>query len=234
MKHLHGLVSTAQALRHAFLHTPQIQRLSFQRCQFIQRELRSRFIHYSGHRTAAQTAASTAQAKTGIIQNEAIESEIIQLVNENGSLDTPVRTNDVLRSLQRNEYTLVQVAPGTDDRPPVCKILSKKMLREHERAKAKAAHAAKTSTKQLELNWAIDQHDLSHRLKQLVSFLDKGRKVEIILTRKKGKRAPTADEVNHLMDSVMDTIEEANAVQVKPMEGQPGKHVLIVVKKKGT
>ncbi|KKA19281.1 Translation initiation factor IF3, partial [Rasamsonia emersonii CBS 393.64] len=123
--------------------------------------------------------------KAGVVQNEAIQAETIQIVNENGGLDPPVRTADVLSSLQRSEYTLVQVAPGGDGRPPVCKILSKKMMREQEKAKAKAAHAAKTSTKQIELNWAIDQHDLAHRLKQLASFIEKGRRVELILTRKK-------------------------------------------------
>lgn len=232
MKHLQGLVSAAQALRHAFLHPPQIERLSFQRYQFLRGQLRSRFIHYSGPRTASQTTASAAQGKAGVVQNEAIQAETIQIVNENGGLDPPVRTADVLSSLQRSEYTLVQVAPGGDGRPPVCKILSKKMMREQEKAKAKAAHAAKTSTKQIELNWAIDQHDLAHRLKQLASFIEKGRRVELILTRKKGKRAPTAEEVNNLMESVTEAIEEVNAMQVKPMEGQPGKHVMFVLKKK--
>lgn len=234
MKHLQGLVSAAQALRHVFLHTPQIQPLSFQRYQFIQRQLRSRFIHSSRPRTTAQTTAAAAKGKAGVIQNEAIQAETIQIVNEEGGLDPPVRTADVLSSLQRNEYALVQVSPGGNGRPPVCKILSKKMMREQEKAKAKAAHASKTSTKQIELNWAIDQHDLAHRLKQLESFIDKGRRVELILTRKKGKRAPTAEEVNNLMERATEAIEEVNAMQVKPMEGQPGKHVMFVLKKKGT
>jgi translation initiation factor IF-3 len=233
MNHLHGFVTTAQALRYVFLHRPQIKRYSFHIYQFLQSDIRFRSLHYARTRTAAKTAAS-AQSKTGIIQNEDIRADTIQLVNENGSLDPPERTADVLRSLQRNEYALVQVSPGGVNQPPVCKILSKRMMREQEKAKAKATHSSKMTTKQIELNWAIDPHDLSHRLKQLLSFLDKGRKVEITLTRKKGKRAPTVEEVNNLMDSVMDTIEEANAMQVKPMEGQPGKHVLIIATKKGT
>lgn len=106
--------------------------------------------------------------------------------------------------------------------------------REAERARAKAAHALKASTKQVELNWAIDAHDLSHRLKQLSKFLGKGRKVEIILTRKQGKRPPTAQEVKHVMDSVLETVREADSLQVRPMEGEPGRHVTLVAKKRDT
>lgn len=226
MKHIRGLVSTAQALRRSLLP------LEFTRAPFVKynvplRQAQLRFLKYSRSTTDAGPPA-----KPGPIKDEDIPADIVQVVNENGGLDPPVQKADVLRSLQRPEYSLVQVAPATADRPPVCKILSRRVMWEQERAKAKAAHAAKTSLKQIELNWAIDNHDLSHRLKQLVAFLDKGVKVEIILTRKRGKRAPTPEEVKNLMDNVLATIEEANAIQVKAMEGEPGKHVLMTVKKK--
>jgi hypothetical protein len=35
------------------------------------------------------------------------------------------------------------------------------------------------------------------------------------------------------MDTVMEEIDKANAVQIEPMEGQLGKHVVVVVKRKG-
>ncbi|KAL1862389.1 hypothetical protein Plec18167_009368 [Paecilomyces lecythidis] len=230
MKHIRGLVSTAQALRHTFLRPLEISRVPFTtRYRYIQPQRQVRFVQYS----RASAAANAAGPKTqGIIKDEDIRASQIQMVNDNGSLDPPERTVDVLRSINRSEYFLVQVSPGAADRLPVCKLVSKKALREQEKAKAKAAHSAKTAVKQIELNWAIDAHDLSHRMKQLVSFLEKGRKVEVVLTRKRGKRAPTAEEVKKVMDAVLDTVQNADAAQVKPMEGEPGKHVLIVVKKK--
>lgn len=69
-------------------------------------------------------------------------------------------------------------------------------------------------------------------MKQLSDFLEKGRKVEIILTRKKGKRAPTPDEIKHVMTSVTETTQKANAILIKPVEGEPGHRVQMVVKKK--
>ncbi|KAL2006002.1 hypothetical protein VTN00DRAFT_9656 [Thermoascus crustaceus] len=230
MRHIRGFISTAQALRRTFLPPPEFTRAPFIEYDFPWRRAQLRFLQYS--RSPAPNAG--APAKPGPVRDEDIRAQFVQIVNENGGLDPPARKIDVLRSIQRPEYSLVQVSPGTDDRPPVCKILSRQFLKEQERAKAKAAHATKIATKQIELNWAIDNHDLSHRLKQLVSFLDKGRKVEIILTRKKGKRAPTAEEVKNLMDNVLETIKEANATQIKGMEGEPGKHVILTVKKKDT
>jgi translation initiation factor IF-3 len=86
-------------------------------------------------------------------------------------------------------------------------------------------------TKQIELNWAIDAHDLAHRLKQLTNFLEKGRKVEVIMKRKKAKRSPTVEEIKQVIQSVLDTTREAGGTQVKAMEGEPGKQVIITVKK---
>lgn len=88
--------------------------------------------------------------------------------------------------------------------------------------------------KKIELNWAIDPHDLSHRLKQLANFLDKGRRVDLTLMRKRGKRRPTPEEIQHVMDRVTEGIEAANGCQLKPMDGQPGKQVLMYVKRKDT
>src|SRR5438105_3568008 len=63
-------------------------------------------------------------------QNEDIKSFMIQIVNENGSLDPPVRTRDVLKSLDRREFILIQVGEGMEGQPPVCKIVGKVALRE--------------------------------------------------------------------------------------------------------
>jgi translation initiation factor IF-3 len=156
----------------------------------------------------------------------------VQVVNEEGNLDEPQKLLDVLASFDRNKFFCIQVAAAAGpSKPPICKILNKKEYRESEKAKIKAAKSAAQSTKQVELNWAIDAHDLQHRLKQLATFLDKGRKVEVILTRKKHKRSATVDEIKNVMQSVMDTIREAGGTQIKPMEGEPGKHVILTVTK---
>ncbi|KAI9923586.1 hypothetical protein ASPWEDRAFT_172097 [Aspergillus wentii DTO 134E9] len=227
MKHMRGLVSTTQALRQTFLPPLQTSQTPFLRYSLIQNQTQSRL--YQSRRQPPANPLAQRQ-----IRDEEIRAEFIQLVNEEGSLDAPEKLRDVLRTLERPEHYIIQVSPGSRDRPPVCKIVNRQVMREQERAKTKAAQAAKSSVKQIELNWAIDPHDLSHRMKQLTTFLDKGRRVEIVLIRKKGKRAPTVDEIKNVMDTVMETTKAANAMQVKPMEGELGKFIKVVVKKKDT
>jgi translation initiation factor IF-3 len=233
MKHICCLLSVAQAYRFTSLSTQRISHTHYSGRDVSLRIPKLRFSHYSSPRSFADNnTPPISQQKSGTIKDEEIHADFIQIVNENGNLDPPVRTADALRSLQRDRYSLVQVSPGGAGRPTVCKILSREMLREQQRTKEKALRVKKTLTKQIELNWAIDPHDLSHRLKSLSEFIERGRKVEVILTRKKRKRPPTGVEVRNVMDTVMKAIDGANAMQIKPMEGQPGKHVLITVKKK--
>lgn len=226
MTHTRGLVSIAQALCRTF-----IAPLNTSRAGLVQ----PRILHpirYGPQVRYIQHSRRVALADTDRAPiNEAINAPYVQLVNAENSLEPPVRLSKVLSSFDHREYFLVQVSPGAPDRPPVCKILNKKETRDREKAKAKAAKASRVQVKQIELNWAIDPHDLAHRLKQLANFLEKGRRVEVVLTRKKGKRAATVEEIKHVMQSVLDTTRELGATQVKPMEGEPGKQVIITVKK---
>ncbi|KAB8231470.1 hypothetical protein ETB97_000829 [Aspergillus alliaceus] len=228
MKHLRSFISTTQALRRIFPSPLENTRPQFLRPISLPIVAQTRLL--SGRRLSQPDAQPQARARQ--VKDEEIRAEFIQLVNEDGKLDPPVRLRDALLTIDRPDHFILQVSPGFRGQAPVCKVVNRLEMREQERARAKAAHVSKNSLKQIELNWAIDPHDLSHRLKQLTGFLDKGRKVEVILTKKRGKRAPTVEEVKHLMDSVLQTTKDANAMQVKPMEGEPGKHVILVVKKK--
>lgn len=174
--------------------------------------------------------ATTPPAKS-LIADEAIRAREVQLVDEAGDLEQPELLSTVLKSFDRRTFFLLQVSPGEPGQYPVCKILNKLEWRNHEKEKAKAAKAAKKLIKEMEFNWAIDAHDLQHRLRQLEKFLEKGRRVEILLTRKKHKRAPTVEEIKQVMQGVLDTVRAAGGTQTKAMEGEPGKQVKITVQK---
>ncbi|KAL4782021.1 translation initiation factor IF-3, C-terminal domain-containing protein [Aspergillus varians] len=227
MKHMRGLVSISQALRQTFLVPQTLPRPQFFRCPPVQPSSQIRLRHWNPRNGPPNQAAKPEELK-----DEAIRADYIQIVNEDNKLDPPVRLTSVLSSIERPAHFVLQVAPGARDKPPICKIVNRRELRERERALTKAAQASKTSVKQIELNWAIDPHDLSHRLKQMTNFLEKGRQVEIILTRKKHKRTPTPEEVKNVMEKVLQAVKDAGAVQISPMEGEPGKRVMLTVKKK--
>ncbi|KAF7594672.1 hypothetical protein BBP40_008565 [Aspergillus hancockii] len=227
MKHLRGFISTTQALRRIFL-TP----VEYPRAQYFRYSPPFTFAQSRFFSARRQPQKNAQLQKPTQLKDEEIKSNYIQLVNEEGKLDPPIKLQNALMAIDRPDNFILQVKPGYRFHPPVCKVVNKLQMREQERAKAKATHVTKNAIKQIELNWAIDAHDLSHRLKQLASFLEKGLKVEVILTKKRGKRAPTVEEIKQVMDSVLQATKEANAMQVKPMEGEPGKHVILSVKKK--
>ncbi|CAG8049098.1 unnamed protein product [Penicillium nalgiovense] len=227
MNHTRGLISSAQALRQIFIAPVRTSRVGILAFRPLQNAPQTRFFQQSrclelrGYRPPVE--------KPPI--NEAIRASFVQVVNDEGDLDPPTRLEDVLESFDHSEFFLLQVQEGDYDNPPVCKVYNKKEARELEKAKAKSARSSKVTLKQIELNWAIDAHDLSHRLKQLSTFLEKGRRVEILLTTKKRKRKPTVDEIKQVMQSVLDTIREAGGTQTKAMEGEPGKQLKITAQK---
>lgn len=126
-----------------------------------------------------------------------------------------------LQSFDRENNFLLKVADATIDRATVCRIVNKAEFREQQRAmqKSKSKSSEGAVTKQIELNWAIDEHDLSHRLKQMESFLNKGKKVHLLLMRKKRKKAATPDQAQALLDTVKKRIIDIGATQVKPARG---------------
>ena len=165
--------------------------------------------------------------------DEKIRAKLIQVVDEDGSLEAPKSVRYVLQTFDRLESFLVQMAPETAEKPAVCKIISKKKLREQKHAKEKAARVQKKSTKQIELNWTIDPHDLSHRLKQLETFLSKGQKVELVMARKKGKRRATPEEARGLVATVREKALEMDAGEYKAMHGKAPDMVTMFVERKG-
>ncbi|KAL2803287.1 translation initiation factor IF-3, C-terminal domain-containing protein [Aspergillus granulosus] len=234
MKHIRGLISTTQALRQIFLVPQTIPRARFTLPGHVQISSQPRTFHSSSPRSRYRgPGASETPNKPGQLKDEAIRAQYVRLVNEDGNLDPPEKLSDILRSIERPANFVLQVSPNSHtNEPPVCKIVNRALLAEAERASAKAARAAKVSVKQVELNWAIDNNDLTHRLKQITTFIEKGAKVEICLLRKRHKRAPTIEEVKSVMDKVLQTVKDAGAVQTKAMEGEPGKRLTLSVKKK--
>lgn len=160
--------------------------------------------------------------------NEEITARVIQLVNpETNALDDPVTRYDVLNTLDLKTHRLVQVA---DAKPyPVCKIVSKKeeyaaeKRRKEQQKEVKQAAAKERSIKTLELNWAIDGNDLAHRLEKVRTFLEEGRRVEIVLAAKKRGRKASKEECEEVLGKIREVAEGVRgAKEPKGFEGVVG------------
>jgi translation initiation factor IF-3 len=143
----------------------------------------------------------------------------------------------VLRNIDEKTHYLEQVTPDDPDDPdylPVCRIVNKKEEYEVQKQRKSAAKASKqrsakssaAGAKTVELSWAIDQHDLSHRLGRIKDFLSQGRRVEVAIAKKKGGRLATVEECESLLRSLKETVESvlgARELKSDDDEGPPPK-----------
>jgi translation initiation factor IF-3 len=164
--------------------------------------------------------ASSAAVKSRLPRDDEIQAWSVTLVGEDGRLQDPRPTVDVLDSIDRKKDSLVVVVPGEPGTPPICKIMNKEAMRAAEKAKAKAARGSIVE-KTIELNWAIDGNDLSHRLMKMKGFLQKGCRVEVVLGAKRKGRKATEEEAEALIERVRKAVGEVDgAKESKPRDGK--------------
>ncbi|KAH9909964.1 hypothetical protein F4778DRAFT_713557 [Xylariomycetidae sp. FL2044] len=168
-----------------------------------------------------------------------------------GTLSEPRRTADVLAELDRRTHTLEMVAPpppasseggggesgsasssssSSSDRvsmlrsqAAICRIVDR-VAQEAAFAEAqREARRREVGRKELELNWAISPHDLSHKLRRLREFLAKGFSVDVMMARKRGGRAAGQAEAQAVLDQVREAAEGVPGVmERKKMDGGVG------------
>ncbi|OAL49053.1 hypothetical protein IQ07DRAFT_69726 [Pyrenochaeta sp. DS3sAY3a] len=177
--------------------------------------------------TSIRTKAYTKDTRRHAISDmftvdSAIKADRINVVDQHGVFHRDVSLNEAFDSMDRLTYHLQQLTPGTVDEYgranpddlPTCRIVSKIDLRakhrrkldiERQQAKGQGTGPA---PKSIELNWAIAEGDLKHRLDKLKEFLKEGRKVEIMLGQKKKGKKATEEEANRVMEKVMDAVGE--------------------------
>lgn len=244
MSHVRGLTTVNQALRRVFI-APRA--LTCEPCSPVQIPLRIRqslqirnYMKGPSPRNAAD-ALQTGDPRparmtpnSGIVRDEAINKRYVQIVNEEGKLDEPITLRYALQSIDRDTDWLLQVAPSGELGLPICKVVNKREMRDKLKEKEKAAKKlqSENKVKQVEMNWAIGSNDMAHRLSQIKGFLEKGRKVEIVLAPKKRGRKATLEEGSAVIKAIKDMLEEANAQEVKPMEGKVLAQAIITAKQK--
>ncbi|KAF9273602.1 hypothetical protein BGZ68_001362 [Mortierella alpina] len=145
-------------------------------------------------------------------RDEEINSPWIQYVTPEGNQGEKSLAR-VLRSFDRSQYFLVEVDAGAF--PPICKLFSKKELYEKAKAAKQAKKANELSTKELQLNWGTDPHDLNHKLSKFRAFLEKGHRVEIQVNGKKGK-STTPQERELVMERIKAEFEPVSKYVKQP------------------
>ena len=224
LKHLGG---TARALHRVFVASTEpcrLQRalLPLQAGLLFQRCLPLPYVSSIRPYASQISFRSSRSEKPRAPRDEEIKATYIKLADGTGKLQEGLLLTSVLAGLDREKEWLVQVAESTDGNPEaICRIVKKATLREGERQRAKSARATARSNKTLELNWAIDPHDLEHRLGRLQDFLEKGMRVEITVAPKRKGRKATLAEALALMGRIRETAATVDrAKEMKEPEGR--------------
>ena len=191
----------------------------------------------SGYRNIARQAT----VQTGPPRDEAIRAREIQIVGSDGSLGNVTSLRNALNSIDRKLCFIIQVnekihpdyaaetpesnAGAWHPRIPVCKVIEKRLFHDSQRAKLKPKKDVAALTKEVELNWNIDPHDLEHRMKRMKDFLEQGRRVEVVFGKKrKGwmrRKEVAAEDAERVLKSVRDSAKEVDgATEWRGMEGQ--------------
>lgn len=145
-------------------------------------------------------------------RDEEIESQWIQYVSLEGNQGEQ-RLSAVLRTFDRSQYFLIEV--DANAYPPICKLFSKRELYEKAKAAKQAKKVNSPATKELQLNWGTDAHDLEHKLSRSRGFLEKGYRLDIQINGKKGKNT-TPQEREAVMERVKAEFEPVSKYVKQP------------------
>lgn len=170
-----------------------------------------------------------------------IKEPFIAFKNRDDELEPYVNTRAILEEVDPQKEHLITI--GTIPHPrdpsekiPLCKIFTKETLREMGRtatARLKEQKKAQGSAKNLEFNWAAGPADLDRQLGQMVKFLGEGRRVDVLLARKKGSRKAEIEESRALLIKVRAAAAGCGAKEVAKADGEAGKRMTMAFKKTG-
>ena len=153
-------------------------------------------------------------------RDEEINAPNIHLVQPDRRLAPPQSLLRLLRQIDRKTHMVEQF--DEFEGIPVCKVVDKAEARAAEKQRQKAkAKSPEQMKKYLEVNWAIDKHDLQHRMGKLRQFLMEGRRVEVFLAKKKKRmRDATAAEGRETLEKIKECVEGVEgAKEMRAMEG---------------
>ncbi|KAG8667925.1 hypothetical protein FPOAC2_13129 [Fusarium poae] len=158
------------------------------------------------------------------------------MVLENGILDGPKVTRNVMSRIDTSTESLRMATPYKPADPknnePVqyalCKVVNKREEYERQREIQQRRRVSKQTSpklKEIEMSWAIDDNDFKIKTKQLIGFLSKGWKVELILGfKKKGQKKRTSeDTAEETYAKVQQLVKDLGSKEHKPSEGEVGR-----------
>ena len=131
-----------------------------------------------------------------------------RLIDHENNYYGNIKTADAQKMAERMNLNLVCFKGSEDGELPFCKIIDYgKWKYMNEKKKKKQIKESKHATKEIRFSPVIEQHDVEHKIKQAVEFLEEGNDV-IFSMRLKGRQRNFLNEANEKMTEIVNMCSE--------------------------
>ena len=120
------------------------------------------------------------------------------------------------------ELDLVEVGPGKDDRPPVCRIMDYRrwQYEQQQRRKESRKKATNVVIKEMKYRPKIDIHDYTTKTKKVVQFLGEGHKVKVTIMFR-GREMAHPELGRKILDQLAADVDRDRDGRVRAASGRP-------------
>jgi translation initiation factor IF-3 len=147
--------------------------------------------------------------------NRMIRVPKVMVVDEDGEQLGELDTIEAVTMAEDKGLDLVEVAPTA--RPPVCKIMDYGKFKYEQAKKAKkakqASHTVKVKT--IQFRPKTDEHDYQFKKKHIISFLEAGNKVKVVM-RFRGREITHLDLAMEFLRHLIREVEEFGTPESQP------------------
>ena len=142
------------------------------------------------------------------------------MIKEKGEQVGIVSIDDALRIAKESSLDLVEVSPGRDDEPPVCRIMDYGRFRYQRKVSNKRQRQNKVQIKEIKLRPVTEEGDFLVKLRNATRFLERGDKVKITL-RFRGREVLHQNLGAELLERFKLALNEIAGVEQEPrLEGR--------------
>jgi translation initiation factor IF-3 len=148
--------------------------------------------------------------------NEAIRSQRVRLIDEDGSQLGIKQTGEALEYAFSKNLDLVEVAAQAD--PPVAKVMDYGKYRYEQEQKAKLArkHQSQIHVKEIKLRPKIGQHDYETKKGHVVRFLNQRAKVKVTIMFR-GRETTHPERGRDLLMRLAEDVRGLGAIEQQPL-----------------
>lgn len=169
---------------------------------------------------AVQSSAPTKEKKEKRSQrDEKIEHRFVRFVDPvTNRLTEPTRLSNILLSIDRKK-NFVELVNAEQGSIPIVKVMDKKEeFNREKKLKLRAREVAMNNRqKEVQLTWGSTSSDTAHKLERMRQELEKGLRVDLVFTPKKGQVLPKPGEMQVQIQEIVDMMADV-AKEWKPRE----------------